>query len=534
MLGDKRLRRIAALIFKNVGPYDPTTPIDNRLWDDCNPIGAATAQRDTSRRALLSVLSHPNLFRGRPNRISSYMRRTGAVPPTSRLGGYQLLSRLAREESLALGRTMDLASVLVITTSRRDRLGRSREGLMDLGTTLQGILNSLRACRQTFPSFHTHTRDSLLVVTTDPIILQHGDSPDLDFGRFDIRFAYGPSKDYIDTRFSVVPHEADYPDNPDGGAGLHCPGHPDFTHPHIRGSHGTLCTGDAGAAITMALKRGDFLFPFLTYIQLLATYNNVAPYVQLSQWWDDSQMEVECPNCNAMCLPSELVRLAPMGTPWPEAVRRYTEGSGSALRLPACQHCTVPHGLLPARMWEEEAVFSGRAGHYYHRRECVRILRGTDDWIPHGQVIPADRTVYDEPIAVQQGVRLPDGMYCLLADVAQFGQQHGMSASDFPSVSADGVLRHPTEGIDPMPSGLQSDLNVLTALQRSFRVEGRQAAGRQPSDPMNLRGLIPGTPPYPIPPDMRRAFSPPAPITGEEPTVIRTPRTEETTNDQPD
>ncbi len=67
----------------------------------------------------------------------------------------------------------------------------------------------------------------------------------------------------------------------------------DVFHPHVEGTH--LCTGEATASISLALKQGRILDFFQLVDGILHTYNEDSPYVRLDHWSEGNT--IDCWDC---------------------------------------------------------------------------------------------------------------------------------------------------------------------------------------------------------------------------------------------
>ena len=132
---------------------------------------------------------------------------------------------------------------------------------------LADIHNELTQADREFGSLAYHTEGDLLAVTTEAIELF-----DVYLGEFEIQL-HLPS--LAEMRYNTIYRI--YALDPRPAASNSC-----VTHPHV--SDERLCSGDAGAAINMALSNGRICDFFQLVNSVLTTYNPGSPYVSLDNW----------------------------------------------------------------------------------------------------------------------------------------------------------------------------------------------------------------------------------------------------------
>ena len=164
------------------------------------------------------------------------------------------------------------------------------------------VYQELSQADEEFGGLVYHEEDGLLAVSTEPIELQN-----TYLGEFEIQLRVSS---LAEMQYSAIYRICALDPNPAAS-------NESVTHPHV--SDEQLCSGDAGAAINMALTTGRICDFFLLVRSVLTHYNPGSPFVSLDNWggvgcyecgyiasgddvtWCDACEHDFCEECSSYC-----------------------------------------------------------------------------------------------------------------------------------------------------------------------------------------------------------------------------------------
>ena len=162
----------------------------------------------------------------------------------------------------------------------RDAVGKAREGfgvgVRDFYEMLVDIIKTGKRVRWGWCKVYDGNRYCMLCVDTDPIVL-YDEHTNMDFKLGPMEMQYILGKDGVEVQIEPIEPYWDYRN--------------EYFHPHVSG--GGLCMGDGGAAVNMAMSRGDVYSVFEIVESILGEYNPDSPYRELEDW-DSSGGECVC------------------------------------------------------------------------------------------------------------------------------------------------------------------------------------------------------------------------------------------------
>jgi hypothetical protein len=182
-------------------------------------------------------------------------RLTRLVRHAQRFGWTTTARRLEPSLQRALGRLTDELGQIT---------GQFTTHPAPIVPSLRELYDELVAIHEEFEHVRIELRHSLLIVQTDPIVLD-----DVDLGRFEIRLQWDRlqrASPYWIRALDPRPAAVD--------ASLY--------HPHVRDE--VLCEGEGKQAIRNTLARGYLSEFFLVVARILETYNGGSAYASLANW----------------------------------------------------------------------------------------------------------------------------------------------------------------------------------------------------------------------------------------------------------